>query len=198
MHVVEDEELGFGAEHDGVAHAGLLHVGFGALGDGARIALVHLAGGGLEHVAEHRHRGLGEERVDVGAGRIGHQRHVGGFDALPAGDRGAVEGIAVGEHGFVDARAVRRDVLHLALGVGEAKVKELDVLVLHHLQHVTYGLRSVCHCYSPVLNLRDVRHDASAPCLGAASRCACLFLGFRSRRCRSRPCGCGWPPRRWK
>ena len=102
-HVVEDEELGFRAEHDRVADAGLLEIGLGALGDRARIALVHLAGGGLEHVAEDRHRGLREERIEMRARGIGHQRHVGGLDALPAGDRGAVEGVAVREHALVDA-----------------------------------------------------------------------------------------------
>ena len=144
--VVEDEELRLRAEHDAVADAGLLEIGLGALGDRAGIALVHLARGRLEHVAEDRHRRLREERVDVRARRIGHERHVGRLDAFPAGDGGAVEGIAVREHALVDARAVRRDVLHLAFGVGEAKVKELDVLVLHHLEHFASVFWSLCHC----------------------------------------------------
>ncbi len=135
-HVVEDEELGFGAEHHAVADAGLLHVGFGALGDGARITLVHLARRRLEHVAENRDGGLREEGVDMRRCRIRHQRHVGRLDALPARDRGPVEGIAVREHGFVDARGVGGHVLHLALGIGEPQVQELDVLVLHDLQNV--------------------------------------------------------------
>jgi hypothetical protein len=82
----------------------------------------------------------------VGRGGFRHQQHVGGFDALPAGDRGAVEGIAVGEHGFVDAAHVGGHVLHLAFGVGEPKVNELHVLVLDHLQDIT----RVLHRYSPV------------------------------------------------
>ena len=165
-----------------VADAGRLHVGFGLLGDGARIALVELAGRGLEHVAEDRHRGLGEERVDVGGGRVGHQRHVGGFDALPAGDRGAVEGVAVGEHGFVDARAVGRDVLHLALGVGEAQVNELHFLVLDHLQDVAYGLRSVCHCHSPVLTRLNIGDAMPLPAAVVPARpagAACRRLSDR-------------------
>jgi hypothetical protein len=45
-HVVEHEELGFGAEIDGVADAGRLQIGFGLLGDAARVAVVGLAGDG--------------------------------------------------------------------------------------------------------------------------------------------------------
>ncbi len=82
--------------------------------------------------------------------RIEHQRHVGGFDALPAGDRRAVEGVAVGEHVLVDARGIGRHVLHLAFGVGEADVQELDVLVLDHLQHVGGCFRFIGrHGHSP-------------------------------------------------
>ena len=42
VHRVEDEELGLGAEVGGVAQAGGLEVGLGALGDGARVAVVGL------------------------------------------------------------------------------------------------------------------------------------------------------------
>src|SRR5215468_643223 len=144
-HVVEDEELGLGAEHHHIADTSLLEVGLGTLGNRARIAFVHLAGGGLKHVAEHRHGGLGKERVDMRAGRVGHQRHVGSLDSLPAGNRGAIEGISFREHRLVHARAVRGDMLHLPLGVREAQVKELHFLVLHHLEHFANGLRSLCH-----------------------------------------------------
>jgi hypothetical protein len=51
------------------------------------------------------------------------------------------------------------DVLHFSLGVREPQVKEFDLLVLHHLEHVTNGLRSICHCYSPVFT-QCLRHDA--------------------------------------
>ena len=137
--VVEDEELGLGAEVDGVADARALHVGFGLLGDAARIALVELAGRRLDDVAEDRHRALGEEGIHMRRRRVEHQRHVGSFDALPAGDRGAVEGVAVGEHVIVDARRVGRDVLHLAFGVGEPQIKELHFLVLDRFDHVGSG-----------------------------------------------------------
>jgi hypothetical protein len=46
-HVVEDEELGFRAEVDGVADAARrLQIGFGLLGDRARVAAIGLAGRG--------------------------------------------------------------------------------------------------------------------------------------------------------
>ncbi len=80
-------ELGLGPKKDGVADAGGFHHALGLLGDAARIAVIGLAGGGLEHVADQRQRGLGEERIDAGGGRIRHQVHVGFVNRLPAGDR---------------------------------------------------------------------------------------------------------------
>ena len=63
-HVVEHEELGLGSEIDGVADAHRLDHGFGLAGDAAGIAVIGLAGGGLEDVADQHQGGLGEERVD--------------------------------------------------------------------------------------------------------------------------------------
>ena len=139
-HVVEDEELGFRADEQRVAHARRLHVGLGLLGDAARVALVELAGRRLEHVAEDGDGRLSEEGIEVRRGGIRHQQHVGGFDALPAGDRRAVEGIAVLEDVLVERARMRGHMLHLALGVGETEIDELDVLVLHHLQDIAGAL----------------------------------------------------------
>jgi hypothetical protein len=50
--VVEHEELGLGAEEDGVADAHRFDHGLGLLGDAARVAIVGLARGRLEHVAD--------------------------------------------------------------------------------------------------------------------------------------------------
>jgi len=86
LHVVEHEELRLGTEEHRVADAHRLHHGFGALGDAARIAIVGLAGGRLEHVANQRQRGLRKERVDAGRRRIRHQAHVRLVDCLPARD----------------------------------------------------------------------------------------------------------------
>ncbi len=139
LDIVEDEELGLGAEVGGIGDARRLHVGFGLPGDAAGVALVGLAGGRLRDVAENGQGGLGEERVDVGAVGVDHEEHVGGFDAFPAGDRGAVEGVTVGEHLFIDTSCIRRHVLHLSARVGKAEVDELDVLVLD-------SLYDVCRC----------------------------------------------------
>ena len=78
---------------------------------------------------------------------IRHQQHVGRFDALPAGDGRAVEGVAGGELVFVEMRHRHGHVLFLAAGVGEAEVDELDFVLLHHLHHVCDGLG--CHQVSP-------------------------------------------------
>ena len=139
-HVVEDEEFGLRTEVGGVAHAGGLEVGLGALGDRARIAVVGLAVAGLDHVAAHEQRGLFEERIDVGGVRVGHQLHVRGFDAFPATNRRAVEGMAGSELVFVEMRNRHRHVLLLAPGVGKTEVNELDFVFLHHLDHVCDGL----------------------------------------------------------
>ena len=67
------------------------------------------------------------------------------FDALPAGDRGAVEGVSFLERVFADRARMRGHVLHLALGVGEAEIDELDVLVLDHLQDIASALHETPH-----------------------------------------------------
>ncbi len=87
LDVVEDEELGLGAEEDRVAHAGLLQVGLGLLGNAARVALIELAGRWLDDVAEDRECRLREEWVHMGRGGVRHEQHVGGLDPLPACDR---------------------------------------------------------------------------------------------------------------
>ena len=47
LHVVEDEELGFRAEHGRVGEAGAGQIFLGALGDAARVAVVGFLGAGL-------------------------------------------------------------------------------------------------------------------------------------------------------
>ena len=65
-HVVEDEELGLGAEVGGVGQAGGSEIHLGLLGDVARIAIVTLLGDGIDYVAHHHQRrnfGEGIENV---------------------------------------------------------------------------------------------------------------------------------------
>ncbi|VXB37347.1 conserved hypothetical protein [Massilia sp. 9I] len=141
---VEDEEFRFRAEVGGVAQAGRLQVGFGALGDRARVAVVALAVRRFDHVALHEQRGLFHERVEVGGVRVRQQQHVGGFDALPAGDRRTVEGVARFELVFVEVRHGDGHVLLLAAGVREAQVNELHFVVFDELNYVCNRL---CHSY---------------------------------------------------
>ena len=62
--VVEDEELGFGAEIRGVGDAAVLQIHLGFARDPARIALVVLARDGIDHVAGHHQRSDLAERID--------------------------------------------------------------------------------------------------------------------------------------
>ena len=115
--VVEHEELGLGADEDGVADAGRLEIGLGALGGRARVAAVELAGRRLDDVAEQDHHRRRAERIDIDGVEVRLQDHVALVDRLPAGDRGAVEHEAVGQLVLVDhARATIVRCCHLPLG----------------------------------------------------------------------------------
>src|SRR6185369_15931936 len=134
-------------EEGRVTETGSLEVRLGTLGDGTRVAVVRLAIARLEHVAGQTERGLFVERIDVGRVRIGHQQHVRGFDALPAGNRRTVECVARTELVFVEMRNGHSHVLFFSAGVGETEVDELDFVFLHHLHHVCDALG--CHQLSP-------------------------------------------------
>jgi hypothetical protein len=128
--VVEDEELGLGAEIDRVADTQRLGVVQRRLGDRARIAVVGAAVVRVHHVAEQRHGRLLVERVDDGAVQVRTQLHVGLVDRLPAGDGRAVEHGAVGQEVVIDHVDVEGHVLHLPAHVGEAHVDVFDFLFL--------------------------------------------------------------------
>ncbi len=128
--VVEHEELGFGPDVDGVARAAGLEIGFGAGRGGARVAAVKLAGRRLDDVAEQDHHRGRRERIDVGGVEVGLEDHVGFVDRLPPGDRAAVEHQAVGQGIVVDHARGHGQMLPLALGIGEAEVDPVDLLVL--------------------------------------------------------------------
>ncbi len=142
-HAVEDEELVLRPEQRAVGDPGGFEIGFRALGERARIALVALHGRRLDHVAAQVDRRLLEERIDDGRAGFGHQDHVRLVDALPSGDRGAVEHLAVAEQVLVDQSRGDRHVLLLAARVREAQVRELRLLFFYELQYV-----SRCHVAS--------------------------------------------------
>ena len=144
--VVEHEELGFRADEDGVADAGLLEIGFGAGRGRARIAAVKLAGRGLDDVAEQDQHRSRAERIDIGGVEVGLQDHVELVDRLPAGDRASVEHEAVGQHVLVDHARRHGQVLPLALGIGEAEVDPVDLLVLDPRKDGACVVRHVNRC----------------------------------------------------
>ncbi len=136
---VEYEEFRLRTNEYGVTDTGGLQVFLGALGDTARVALVALHGGGLNDVADDDQRRLFGERVQNGSAVIGHEDHVGGFDAFPAGNRGAVEHLAVFEEVIIDITCRHGDVLLLALGIGEAQVYPLHVMLVDQLHRFRHG-----------------------------------------------------------
>ena len=103
-----------------------------AIERGQRRSAVRSSGTTTSQVSDQR--GLREEGIDHGRVAIGHQRHVGVVDRLPAGDRRAVEHQAVGQGVFVDLRQVEGDVLPLAARVGEPPVDEFDFFGLDQSQ----------------------------------------------------------------
>ena len=80
-----------------------------------------------------------EERIEYRRVGFGHEDHVRLVDALPAGNRGTVEHLAVAEQVFI--HQLRRDghVLLLAARVGEAQVRELHLLFFYEFQDITGG-----------------------------------------------------------
>lgn len=138
---VEDEEFRLRAEERGFGDAGGLQVGLGTLGDAARAAAIGLHGGRIEDVtADHQGR-IGVERINVGAGRVRQQHHVRFVDALPAGDRAAVEHLAFFEQRRFDDADREGDVLLDATHVHETQIDELDLVVLDQLLNVFHGHR---------------------------------------------------------
>ncbi len=134
--LVENEKLGFRTEIGGIADARCFQISLGLFGDGARIAVVGFAITGFEHIAAQQQRGFFVERVDIGGVRVGHEQHVRGFDALPASDGRAVEGVTIGELAFIEMRDRHRDVLLFAAGVGETEIHEFDIVLFHQAHHV--------------------------------------------------------------
>ena len=131
MHVVEDEELGFGTEHGGVGDAGADQVFLGALGHAARIAGVSFHGAGFGDGAGQAEGGHRAEGINEGGVGVGHGQHVAGFNTFPAADGGAVEAVAFAEDVFGQ----------FADGTGEMLpgAKGIDELDVHHFGAGFFG-----------------------------------------------------------
>ena len=137
-HIVQNKEFGLRTEVRRIGDARRLQIGFGALAQGARVALVPGHGVGFQDIAADDQGVLVREGIHDGGGGFRHQDHVRRLDSLPTRDRRAVEHLAVPEKVFVDHPRRHRDVLLFAACVGEAKVDELHVVVLDHFDHVCH------------------------------------------------------------
>ncbi len=135
-HVVEDVELGLGAEVGGVGQAGAPQVVLGLLGHVAGVTAVGLAGDRVLHEAVDVQRLVGPEGVDDRRVGVGDQEHVGLLDLLEPPDRRAVEAVPVLERLLRQLVGRDGEVLHQAGEVAETEVDDFDVLALHQLHDV--------------------------------------------------------------
>ena len=101
LDVVEDEEFSFGTEKRLIGDAGGNEMLLGALGDATGIAGVRFQRAGFGDGASEAQRGNGTEWINECRDGIGHRQHVGGFDAFPAADGGAVKAEPFGKGVFV-------------------------------------------------------------------------------------------------
>ncbi len=205
LHFVEYEEFRLRTDEHLVADAGGLEVFLGAAGDGARVAIVALHGARLDDVADQDQGRLFGERIEHGGGVIGHQDHVGGFDAFPAGDGGAIEHLAVLEEIVVRIACRHGDVLLLALGVGEAQINQLHIVIfdqLKRLRHVVLQVKGWERLAYPQYQLMPGQgYSARATCL-TREQLACqrpemvttpkhvIFQGVKGNR--RRVCAFNW------
>ena len=140
--VVEDEELGFGADEAGVGDARALEVVHRFASDVARVARVVFAGDRILHVADDAERGDRGERVDERRIGLRQEEHVALVDRLPAADAGAVEAEALFEDFFVELRNGNREVLPDAGEIHEAHVDGFDIAFAAHRQDRLRGQSS--------------------------------------------------------
>ena len=139
--VVEDEELGFGADEAGVGDAGALKVVDGFAGDVAGVAGVIFAGDGVLDVADHHERGERGERIDEGGFGLGDDEHIALVNRLPSADAGAVEAEAVFENVFVELVDGDGEMLPEAGKIHETQIDGLHIFLAAQSQHF-FGLHS--------------------------------------------------------
>ncbi len=137
-HAVEDEELGLGPEVRRVGDRRRAQVVLRLLGDVAGVAGVRLTGDRVVHEAVDVQRLVLAERIDHRRVGIGDQEHVGLLDLLEPTDRRTVEPVALLEVVLGQLVGRDREVLHQARQVAEAKVDELDAVVLRQLEDLRW------------------------------------------------------------
>ncbi len=129
--VIEDEELVLRSEVRVVGNAYRAHVRFGTLGDRARAALVALHRARLDDVAAQIHRGLFGEDVEHCGRAVRHENHVRLVDALPAGDRRAIEHLAVLEEVLVERMPRYGHMLFLTSSIRKTQIDKFDVFIFY-------------------------------------------------------------------
>ncbi len=138
-HIVEDVELGLGAEERGVRDAGALEVLLSLASDVARVAAVGLAGQRVVDEEVHDEGLVLTERVQHGGRRVGQQQHVRLVDGLEPADRRSVEHETVSEDAGAKVFHGEGEVVRRAGQVGKPDVDELHPFVPYELQDVVGG-----------------------------------------------------------
>ena len=137
--VVEEKELGLWPEEGRVGQAGGAQVVQSSLGQGTGAAVVGLTTARLLNGADHAQGFVAVERIDPGRAGIGNHRHVGGVDRFPAADGGTVKCQSFGKGFLLKQIGAHRQVLPLAVEIGELQVDQLNAFVLDLSKDVLRG-----------------------------------------------------------
>ena len=134
-HVVEDEELGLGAEVRLVGDARGAQVLLRLVADVPRVARVRRARDRVRDLADHRQRRdvAGGGRVVDRRVQVRHQQHVGVLDLLEAAQRGSVEAQPLLHKLRGEAVRGDRELLPAAEQVGDAELHAAHAARLHQL-----------------------------------------------------------------
>ena len=139
--VVKEEELWLRTEEGHVGQAGACQMIQCPLSQGAGAALVGLAGAWFLNRADHAQGFVPVEGVHPGRVGVRHHGHVGGLDAFPTTDGGAVKSKSLSEGFFLQQIGADGEVLPLAVQVSEFEVDQFDAFVLDLAQDVLGGFR---------------------------------------------------------
>ena len=142
-HIIEDEEFGLWAEIGHIANPCGFQIGLCLNGGAAWVTLVRLARVRLDHVTMHAQGFLCVERINIGAVCVYHQFHVGGFDAFPTRNRGAVKHEALIEEIFINQIRHHGNVLDLAARVCETNIDICDVFVFDQFKNLVFAHRDL-------------------------------------------------------
>ncbi|RMR21496.1 hypothetical protein ALP89_05683 [Pseudomonas syringae pv. persicae] len=144
FHFVEDEEFWLRTCEYGVTDTGGLQVFLGATSNGAWVTVVTLHGRRFDDVAHQNQGRLFGERIQNCGFVVRQQDHVGGFDAFPARDGGAVEHLADFEEVvFQRIASWHGHVVLRTFSVREAQINPLNVMIFDELNRLRHGVLRV-------------------------------------------------------